>query len=217
MRKFILDELIKTRGLGIADVERMSGVPRSTVDAIRRNNGNGRKSNLDKLAESLELSYDELFRETDDKDDSRSNSDYFDNSDLLDIANEYLKEGNVKMHRRLTASAVKAGISVESILNRADAFYESGQYEDAVREYAYAFTSAKPRHISRIRKSAINFLTLFEDEYNFQPIIDLYRKVSQKAFVDYELLLRIGTFFAKNHFDNDLIIECFDAADEAAD
>jgi len=56
----ILDRLLADRGLSVADLSRMTGMGRSTIDDIRRRQG-GRRENMDRIAAALNLRYEDLF------------------------------------------------------------------------------------------------------------------------------------------------------------
>ena len=88
---------------------------------------------------------------------------------------------------------------------------------EAIREYIYAFSSAKPRHLPRMKASIQRFLFLCEAENNFQAVLTLYQRMKEPGFEDYDMLFQLGTFFADNRLDSKLITECFDLADKLTD
>jgi len=214
---FLLDIILGQRGFSVADLARMSEIPRSTIDEIRKKNGAGRRENVEKLAAALGLEYDDLFKlEGEDILIPLARAPSIDVEQLRKIAEGYKDDGDEAMYRRLMASAQKAGICVEASLDKADAMYESKDPE-AIKEYTYAFSSATPRHLQRMKLSIESFLSLCEEENNIQPALTLYRKIREPGFEDYEMLFWLGTFFAKTRQSSKLITDCFDLADQLTD
>ena len=214
---FLLDIILGQRGFSVADLERMSKVPRGTIDDIRKKNGAGRRENVEKLAAALGLEYDDLFKlEGEDELIPLARAPSVDVERLRKIAESYKDDGDEAMYRRLMTSVKKAGISVEANLDNADSMYENNN-PDAIKEYTYAFASATPRHLQRMKRSIEKFLSLCEKENNFQSALTLYRKIQEPGFKDYDILFWLGTFFAEQHLETNLITECFDLADQLID
>jgi len=216
-RKFLLDAILKQRGFSVAEFARMSGMSRSTIDDIRSKNGAGRRENVEKIALALGLEYDELFElESEDEQAVTTSTPSVDAEQLRRVAEGYREDGDDEMYRRLMASARKAGISVETILDKADRLYKDND-PDAIKEYNYAFSSAKPRHLPRMKLSVQRFLSLCEDANNLQPALTLYNRMQEPGFEDYDMFFWLGTFFAETRQPSKLITDCFDLADKLAD
>ena len=217
-RRFILDAILKERGFSVADFMRMSGMSRSTIDDVRNRNGVGRRDTLEKIVAALGLgSSEELFElvECEDEQATTKSIPSVDAGQLREIAEGFRDDGDEEMYQRLMASVRKAGISVEAILDKADRLYKENDPE-AIKEYVYAFSSAKPRHLPRMKVSVQRFLSLCEDE-NIQPALTLYKRIKEPGFEDYDMLFWLGTFFAKTRQSTQLITECFNLADALAD
>ena len=216
-RKFLLDDILKQRGFNVAEFVRMSGISRSTIDDVLKNGG-GRRETVEKIAAALGLEYDNLFALVESGNEQLPSTPMpsVDTEQLRRIAEGYRADGDEEMYRRLMASSRKAGISVEILLDKADKLYKEND-PDAIKEYAYAFSSAKPRHLPRMKLSVQRFLSLCEDENNIEAALTLYRRMKEPGFEDYDMLFWLGTFFAELRQPSKLITECFDLADQLID
>lgn len=207
---FLLDNILGERGFSIADLCRMTGLGRSTVDTIRKQGG-GRRENLDKIAASLGLEYDELYRYAENSQNEESNVlNTFDNTELLEIAELYRDEGNEQMHRKFVSIANKVGKNVIEILEQADNLFKQQMFDDAAREYARAFLSFKPYHVERVLASLPNYFFICEMENDIQPIIQLFHLVKLEKYRNIEMLCRIAVFLARKHTDEKTILQCVD-------
>ena len=212
MRVFILDRKLQEQGIGIVDLSGRSGVGRSTIDDIRRNNGSGRRrATIEKLAAALGLQYDDLFEETepDAAAPAATRITGIDHKELVDIAEQYEDEGNLAMYQCLTGLASRLGNSVEALLDRGDELLDSGDEEGAKGVYARAILALKSRHLSRLKQSLRRYLDLCEKDRDAPPIISLYRTAKERKMDDPELFYLIGTFFARTRQPDDLVKECF--------
>ncbi|GHU92106.1 hypothetical protein FACS1894202_14520 [Clostridia bacterium] len=218
MAEFLLDRIIGERGFSVADVSRMSGIGRSTLDDVRRKGG-GRRETLDKIAEALGITYEDLFSQDVQNPipSSAVTPVQWNRAELLRNAEMYKAEGDDVLYNRLMSSVMKVGIEVEGLLDDADTLYKQGHSDRAFEKYASAMMSVRPRHIGRLRQSVLYIFDLCEQTHNPQPIIDLFGKVKEKSYHDCELLYRIGAFFARNRLDQQLICDCLDIADSLSE
>jgi len=213
MRKFILDRKLKERGMGVVDLSRMSGVGRSTIDDIRRNNGSGRRrETIEKLAAALELEYDDLYEETVSSPAGKNAS--YDSKELLDIAERYDTEGNQALYDRYSKLAARIGVNVEALLNEGDARYAAGDEEAAKGIYAQAIIALKPRYIPRLKQSLLNYFDLCEKDGNASPVKTIYDKAKDHCVEDVDLFILIGTFFSRTRQPDSLVNECLDIVDK---
>lgn len=215
-KEFILDIILGERGFSVADLTRMTGLGRSTIDDIRRKGG-GRRENLDKIAAALGIGYEDLYRDKDDYIPESSEATMhtvestYDNSELLNIAERYRDEGNELLYQKLTVIAHMVGKDVNRLLDSADKCFAKADYEKAAGDYARAVLSLKPRHVSRLRKSLANYLAICEMEKDIQPIINLMRKINEPQYRDFEILCKIVEFLANNRVNEILILESIEA------
>jgi len=211
MRTFILDRTLQDKGIGIVDLSKLSGVSRNTIDDIRRNNGSGRRRpTIEKLAAALDMEYEDLFEDTPDDIPAARKPSGIDNSELVDIAEQYECEGNLALYQKLSGIASQLGSSVESLLDKGDQLYDSSDEDGAKGAYSQAILALKPRHISRLKQSLPNYLDLCEKDHNAPPIINLYRMAKDRDVNDLELFYMIGTFFARTRQTDELVSDCFD-------
>jgi len=216
MRTFILDRKLKERGIGVVDLSRMSGVGRSTIDDIRRNNGSGRRrETIEKLAAVLELEYDDLYEDAAALPAGRSAG--LDSRDLLDIAERYDAQGNQAMYERYSQLASRIGVNVEALLGKGDALYSAGDEDGARGIYAQVVIALKPRHFPRLKQSLLNFFDLCEKDSNVTPIKAIYDKAKDYCIEDDELFILIGSFFSRTRQPDSLVNECLDIADKLMD
>ena len=218
MRVFILDKVLQEKGIGYVDLSKESGVGRSTIDDIRRNNGSGRRRpTIEKLAAALGMTYDDLFEEAPDVAPAVRKATGIDNAELADIAEQYEEDGNLAMYQRLSGIASQIGNSVEALMDKGDALYNGGDEDGAKGAYAQAILSLKPRHLPRLRQSVRNYLDICEKERNAPPIISLYHMARDRKFGDLELFYQLGTFFARTRQPDKMVNECFDIVQEFID
>ena len=218
MRVFILDRVLQEKGMGYVDLSKESGVGRSTIDDIRRNNGSGRRRpTIEKLAAALNMTYDDLFEETPDIAPAVRKPIGINNAELADIAEQYEEDGNLAMYQRLSGIASQIGNSVEVLLDKGDELYNDGEEDGAKGAYAQAILSLRPRHLPRLKQSLRNYLDICEKERNVPPIISLYRMAKERKLGDLELFYQIGTFFARTKQPDKLVNECFDIVQEFID
>jgi len=217
VRTFVLDKVLTEHGLSVTELSRQSGVSRSTIDDIRRNNGSGRRrDNIERIAKSLGLSYDDLFfeSEADATPLNARRSAGFDNKEMLALAEHYSADGNQAMSVRLSKLALRIGVGVEDLLDEGDAKYQSGDDKEAMGLYARAKDALQPRHFPRMKQSLRNYLALCAQEGSVPPIKFIYDQAKDCEYGDIDFFAQIGTFFARTRQSDALVSECFDLVSE---
>jgi len=215
VRTFILDKKLDELGIGVAELSRKSGVHRSTIDDIRRNNGSGRRrDNIEKLATALGLAYEDLFEESNEAPYAVRRSVGFDTKELIEFAERFDAEGNRSMSERLSKTASRIGIDVEALLDEGDALFNGGNDDGAKGAYARAKDSLQLCHFPRMKKSLRNYLDLCAQEGNVPPIKLIYDKAKDCEYEDVDFFAQIGTFFLRTRQSDALINECFDIVDK---